>query len=36
LIEPQEVADLVLMLCSENSKSITGSNLTIDGGWTAQ
>jgi 3-hydroxybutyrate dehydrogenase len=36
LIEPQEVADLVLMLCSENSTSITGSNLTIDGGWTAQ
>lgn len=36
LIEPQEVADLVLMLCSESSKSITGSNLTIDGGWTAQ
>jgi 3-hydroxybutyrate dehydrogenase len=36
LIEPQEVADLVLMLCSENSQSITGSNLTIDGGWTAQ
>jgi 3-hydroxybutyrate dehydrogenase len=36
LIEPQEVADLTLMLCSENSKSITGSNLTIDGGWTAQ
>ncbi|MGH1428326.1 MAG: 3-hydroxybutyrate dehydrogenase [Arenicella sp.] len=36
LIEPQEVADLVLMLCSENAQSITGSNLTIDGGWTAQ
>jgi 3-hydroxybutyrate dehydrogenase len=36
LIESQEVADLVLMLCSENSQSITGSNLTIDGGWTAQ
>jgi 3-hydroxybutyrate dehydrogenase len=36
LIEPQEVADLVLMLCSETSQSITGSNLTIDGGWTAQ
>jgi 3-hydroxybutyrate dehydrogenase len=36
LIEPQEIADLVLMLCSEKSQSITGSNLTIDGGWTAQ
>lgn len=36
LIEPQEIADLVLMLCSETSQSITGSNLTIDGGWTAQ
>ena len=36
LIEPQEIADLVLMLCSENAQSITGTNLTIDGGWTAQ
>ncbi len=36
LIEPQEVADLVLMLCSENAQSMTGSNLTLDGGWTSQ
>ena len=36
LIEPQEVADLVLMLCSESAQSMTGSNLTLDGGWTSQ
>lgn len=36
LIEPEEVAKLVLMLCSDEAQSITGSNLTIDGGWTAQ
>ena len=32
----EQVADLVLFLCSESSASITGSILPIDGGWTAQ
>lgn len=36
LIEPEEVAKAVLLLCSEQGASITGSNLTLDGGWTAQ
>jgi 3-hydroxybutyrate dehydrogenase len=36
LIEPQEVADLVLFLCSEKGKSITGACWTIDCGWTVQ
>ncbi len=36
LIEPQEVAELVLMLCSESAQSMTGSNLVLDGGWTSQ
>ncbi|MFP4438025.1 MAG: 3-hydroxybutyrate dehydrogenase [Chloroflexaceae bacterium] len=35
LVEPSEVADLVLYLCSESARSITGSDWTIDLGWTA-
>ncbi len=36
LIEPKEVADLVLYLCSEKGVSITGACWTIDCGWTVQ
>jgi NAD(P)-dependent dehydrogenase (short-subunit alcohol dehydrogenase family) len=32
LIEPQEVADLVLMLASESAKGITGQAINVDGG----
>lgn len=35
LIEPQAVADMVKFLCSDVAAHITGSILTIDGGWTA-
>lgn len=31
-----QVASLALYLCSEEAKSITGANLSIDGGWTAE
>ena len=30
-----EIASLALYLCRDEAKSITGSNLSIDGGWTA-
>lgn len=36
LIEPEEVANLVAFLASDQASSITGSALTIDSGWTAQ
>jgi len=36
IIKPKDVAAIVLLLCSENGASITGSSWTIDGGWTAQ
>jgi 3-hydroxybutyrate dehydrogenase len=32
----EEVADLALYLCSDAAKAITGANLSIDGGWTAE
>jgi len=36
LIEPNEVANLVLVMCSDKGSSITGSNWKIDCGWTAK
>jgi 3-hydroxybutyrate dehydrogenase len=31
-----EVAALAVYLCSDSARSITGANLSIDGGWTAE
>jgi 3-hydroxybutyrate dehydrogenase len=36
LIEPSEVASLVLYLCSDAAACVTGACWTIDCGWTAQ
>ena len=33
---PEEVAQAVLFLASDESSFITGSELLIDGGWVAQ
>lgn len=35
LIEPNEVVELIKLLCSDHGKHITGSLITMDGGWTA-
>ncbi len=35
LIEPSEIGELVLYLCSEKAACFTGSCLTMDCGWTA-
>ena len=34
-VTPEEVASLAVYLCSDGAASITGSNLSMDGGWTA-
>ncbi|HEX6248989.1 MAG TPA: 3-hydroxybutyrate dehydrogenase [Nocardioidaceae bacterium] len=36
LIEPEEVAGAVGYLCSDAAEFVTGSNIVIDGGWSAQ
>ncbi|MEU0087460.1 3-hydroxybutyrate dehydrogenase [Streptomyces sp. NPDC006274] len=35
LVEPEEVADAALYLCSPQASFITGTSLVLDGGWTA-
>ena len=35
LIEPDEISDLVIYLCSEKAACFTGSCITMDCGWTA-
>ncbi len=35
LIEPSEIGELVLYLCSDKAACVTGSCLTMDCGWTA-
>ena len=35
-VTPEEVAAMALFLCRDEARSITGANMSIDGGWTAQ
>ncbi|HAO61647.1 MAG: D-beta-hydroxybutyrate dehydrogenase [Firmicutes bacterium GWF2_51_9] len=35
MLEPSEVANVVKFLCADEAAMITGSTMTIDGGWTA-
>ncbi|WP_324807138.1 3-hydroxybutyrate dehydrogenase [Sphingomonas sp. LY29] len=34
-VTPEQVAALVIFLCGDDAKSMTGANLSMDGGWTA-
>lgn len=35
-VQKSHIADLIYFLCSESASEITGANIPIDGGWTAQ
>jgi 3-hydroxybutyrate dehydrogenase len=35
-VTPEEIGDMVNYLCGEAAKSVTGTTISIDGGWTAQ
>ncbi len=35
LLEPEEVAELVVFLCTDSASGITGTHIAIDLGWTA-
>lgn len=35
-VTPEQVAGLALYLCRDEAAAITGANLSMDGGWTAQ
>jgi 3-hydroxybutyrate dehydrogenase len=35
-VTPEEVAAIAVFLCSDAAKQITGANLSVDGGWTAE
>ncbi len=34
--EPEEVADTVIWLCSDEASFVTGNSMSVDGGWIAQ
>jgi NAD(P)-dependent dehydrogenase (short-subunit alcohol dehydrogenase family) len=34
--DPKDIGKLVRFLCSEDASYITGTDILIDGGWTAQ
>lgn len=35
-VQPEEIAEMAAYLCSDWARSITGSTISIDGGWTAK
>lgn len=36
MMDPRQIGDFILFLCSDSARSITGASLPMDGAWTAQ
>lgn len=36
MINPRQIGEFILFLCSDSARSITGASLPMDGAWTAQ
>jgi len=34
-LSPEDIGGMAVYLCSDFAKNITGSSMTVDGGWTA-
>lgn len=35
-VMPDQIAAMALFLCRDEASAVTGSNMVVDGGWTAQ
>jgi len=35
-VTPEQVAAIAVFLCSDAAAQITGANISVDGGWTAE
>lgn len=35
-VQPSDIGAMAVFLCRDEAANITGANLTVDGGWTAQ
>ena len=35
-VQPEDVAAMAVFLCREEAANITGANMSMDGGWTAE
>ncbi len=36
MMDPQQIGEFILFLCSDSARSMTGASLPMDGAWTAQ
>ena len=36
MMDPRQIGEFILFLCSDSARSITGASLPMDGAWTAQ
>ncbi len=35
-VKPEDIGEMIIYLCSESAQNITGTSISIDGGWTAK